>query len=381
MENKFICNICGNSDFRYIGYKNGKPYCRRCMTFQGKNVNYVPRIKGDVEYDIDFSLTEEQKIISKKIKQNYIDGKNTLLNAVCGAGKTEIVYEVMAYVLSNGGKVGFAIPRKDVVIELEPRIKKAFAKMHVVSVYGGHTHEVDGDIIILTTHQLYRYISFFDLLIVDEIDAFPFQNNELLHTFFKKSIRTNYIFMSATPSGEIIETFVKSKNKIEFLNKRFHGYSIPRPIILKKNIICQIAFILKRIKEYYKQNKPILIFVPTISIGNWLFKILKIWVKSLDYVNSKVPNKDEIINKFKRKELHSLISTSILERGITIENLQVIVFQSDHQIFNSQNLTQIAGRVGRKSKYPKGDIYFLAKIITKEMETTIKNIDAANKYL
>ena len=32
----YKCPICGNSDTRYIGIRNGKPYCRKCITFRGQ---------------------------------------------------------------------------------------------------------------------------------------------------------------------------------------------------------------------------------------------------------------------------------------------------------------------------------------------------------
>ena len=99
---------------------------------------------------------------------------------VFGAGKTELVYKVIFYALSHKQTVAFAIPRRDVVIELFPRIKNAFPNSKVVTVYGGHTGSLTGDIVLLTTHQLYRYEKYFDLIIIDEIDAFPFKDNFVL---------------------------------------------------------------------------------------------------------------------------------------------------------------------------------------------------------
>ena len=60
-----------------------------------------------------------------KVKETFINKKNSLIYAVCGAGKTELVYQTMAYALEQGLQVGFTIPRRDVVIELEKRIKEA----------------------------------------------------------------------------------------------------------------------------------------------------------------------------------------------------------------------------------------------------------------
>ena len=46
----------------------------------------------------------------------------------------------------------------------------------------------DGDIVIFTTHQAFRYIGYFDVLIIDEVDAFPYKDNEQLKKIVKKCI-------------------------------------------------------------------------------------------------------------------------------------------------------------------------------------------------
>ena len=187
--------------------------------------------------------------------------------------------------------------------------------------------------------------------------------------------------MSATPSEKIIEEFKNENSHISYLYKRFHNHAIPVPKVLLRPKLLQIYFILKKIKEYQSKHKPLLIFVPTIGEGEKLLNWLKIFVTSIDLVHSKKENRDELVTKFKKREIGILITTSILERGITIENLQVIVFMADHTLFNDQNLTQIAGRVGRKIKSPTGDVYFLAYELTKAMERSINSINEANKHL
>ena len=42
------------------------------------------------------------------------------------------------------------------------RIKEAFPLNDVVALYGGNTKEKEGDIVILTMHQIYRYENYFD---------------------------------------------------------------------------------------------------------------------------------------------------------------------------------------------------------------------------
>lgn len=201
MEDIFVCPLCGNQDKKYIGYLNNKPYCRRCIQFVGENYDQsLDKEVIDAKTFINYELSKEQKEISSKVLESFINKKNTLIYAVCGSGKTELVFKVIEYSLKNHLKVGFAIPRKDVVIELKDRLSQVFKNNKVISIYGGNTKDLNGDITVLTTHQLYRFDKVFDLLILDEIDAFPYKDNIVLENIFKRSVKGNYILMSATPS-------------------------------------------------------------------------------------------------------------------------------------------------------------------------------------
>ncbi len=129
-------------------------------------VSLTPVSVGSEEYTMQYPLTEKQAEIAMKCAQ-LIDRSDVLINAVCGAGKTELVVLSIAKMLKEGKKVCFAIPRRQVVLELRERLAQYFPKAKVIAVCGGHTAVTDGDLIICTTHQLYRYYQSFDLLILD----------------------------------------------------------------------------------------------------------------------------------------------------------------------------------------------------------------------
>ena len=146
------CDFCSNEDLKYFGKrKDGNYYCRRCISFLGEaaDENFKLNSKNGYLY-IPYRLTEAQEKASSDILRAYKSGKNVLVYAVCGAGKTELVYKVIEYTLQKGGKVGFAIPRRDVVIELAKRLTEAFKNYKVTSVYGGNTNLLIGDIICLS---------------------------------------------------------------------------------------------------------------------------------------------------------------------------------------------------------------------------------------
>ena len=112
---------------------------------------------------------------------------------------------------------------KDVVVELTYRFVDIFKNNRIIAVYGGHSI-IGGRFIVLTTHQLYRYEHYFDLLIMDEIDAFPYKGSEILEAFFKRSIKKNYILMTATPTSELINKFKTPNCDIIQLYSRFHHH-------------------------------------------------------------------------------------------------------------------------------------------------------------
>ena len=381
MMEKYICPRCGNSDQNYVGFLNGKPYCRKCISFRGEDAPEFTSSNALIKLQLNYSLSIEQKRISERVIYNFKRGYDTLINAVCGAGKTELVYGVIEYALKRKLAVAFALPRRDVVIELFERIKEAFPNNKIVSIYGGHTSQLSGDLVVLTTHQLYRFENYFDLIILDEIDAFPYQGSELLETMFKRAKKGPVVMMSATPNEQILKYFHEPKREILELNFRFHMHPLPVPIFAIKFGLFKAMFVIEKLREYRKEKKPCFVFAPTIEIAENLYNFLKRFVSGGNVVHSKRENRNEIIQNFKKKKYQYLVTTAVLERGVTVKNLQVIIFDADHDIYTSESLIQISGRVGRKYDAPEGDVFFVSKKITEHMEKARDTIATKNKYL
>ena len=289
--------------------------------------------------------------------------------------------EVISKVIREGKKVGFTIPRRDVVIELQHRLKEVFHYNSVISVYGGMTEKLYADIVCLTTHQLYRYDRYFDLLIMDEVDAFPYKGNEILESFFKRAIKIDgcYIMLSATPSSSLINKLKSENVSVLELNARFHNHLLPVPKIITKSKLSIFLYLLGKVEYYMKLNKQIFIFTPTIEICEKTYSFLRFLVKNGAYLHSKIMERGRIIEDFKSGLIRYLITTSVLERGVTVKDVQVIVFKADHSIFDRYALIQIAGRVGRKPDAPDGDVLFLGLRKTKEMTKAIERINEVNE--
>lgn len=91
---------------------------------------------------------------------------------------------------------------------------------------------------------------------------------------------------------------------------------------------------------------------------------------------------DDVYRLEKVKDLRNgkyqiVFTTTILERGFTMANLDVIVCNSHN--FSTNALIQIAGRVGRKREDPSGLVLFLHEGITFKMLQARKNIKRMNQ--
>lgn len=373
------CPRCHNRNNAYLYQYKDQYYCRQCIAFSRVNIDdmrITQRVNygfQNVKYHLDFELSSKQQAISHQLLQNYQEKKNSYVWAVCGSGKTEIVFEVIQYALNKGQRVCFCIPRKELVKELYQRISSCFQNIDIGLLYGGCEEKINAQFIICTMHQLYKFENNigFDLMVSDEVDAFPFYNHEVLQEIFQRCCLGYFIKLSATFTKKDIQD-----GELLIMNKRYHGVNlpVPRQILCPKWIQKWIILLLM-----LKKRKRWIIYVPTIQQVEKMVCFLKKFCPNVQGVSSKSKDTQKYIDQLKTYSQYILVSTTLLERGITVENVQVIVFHCEHMIFDERTLIQIAGRVGRKPRFPTGNIYFLTANQSKEIRKCIKTIQRLNQ--
>ncbi|VHI62630.1 helicase conserved C-terminal domain protein [Streptococcus pyogenes] len=138
--------------------------------------------------------------------------------------------------------------------------------------------------------------------------------------------------------------------------------------------------ILKYLKKQRKTGYPLLIFLPTIIMAESVTAILKelLPAEQIACVSSQSQNRKEDITAFRQGKKTILITTIILERGVTFPQIDVFVLGSHHRVYSSQSLVQIAGRVGRSIDRPDGTLYFFHEGISKAMLLARKEIKEMN---
>jgi competence protein ComFA len=132
-------------------------------------------------------------------------------------------------------------------------------------------------------------------------------------------------------------------------------------------------------KARLEQKEPFLIFfhqIALMEVAEPLFNKLDARIRA---VHASHPNRKEHVQALRNKEIPGLLTTTILERGITIPNVQVAVVGAEQLIFNKGALIQIGGRVGRSMQYPTGDFVLFHQGITYAMDEAKNEIIKLNK--
>jgi len=375
------CNRC-NGDNIMIDYNEIK-YCLDCYQFQEINsekfllreFRQVNDIKPELV--LKFKLSSQQNLGSKFLENCYKKRKNAFLQAVCGAGKTEIVLSTILTALTLGERVCFIVPRVEIIKQVSERMKSYFPKTKILTLFGGNNIVDDSPLVISTPQQLIKFYQEFDLIIIDEVDAFPYINNPFLDRLVQKSKKLNAIEfqMSATITKKIT-SLINNNFEYYLIAQRYHNRDLAIPKFIKSNSFFD-AINLNLILKYDSNNKPLIIYVSSIKKGYILKSILNKKNINVAIITSESKYKKTLIKDFQNLKYTTLISTTILERGVTFPRVNVLVLEADQEIFNEATLIQIAGRVGRN--LDEGEIIFSSKFISDEMVKAKKTILEFNR--
>jgi competence protein ComFA len=389
------CIFCGSRHCYTCTNCQTMGIAKSCIPLYSVAYPDFPRTPSVIEPRLDFELTPPQQRASAELVK-FLDSENPsfLVWAVCGGGKTEVSFNIVAKVLSAGARVLVAIPRKDVVIELAPRFQKAFPEVPVTALFGGSGERYsDTPLTLATTHQCLRFFQGFDLVILDEADAFPYQGSAMLHYAVRRSLKCNgrLVIMTATPDKTMVEKAHAGKIPYVSIPARYHRQPLIIPELIKLDIKFTEnpnrsweppAYVQQFLLKVKSEGRKALIFLPTIKLIEEFGAALVKWagIKGVrgECAHSRSVNRAEVKTGILNREIDFLVTSTIFERGITIPDLDVLVLFADNQtIFDSRTLIQIAGRASRLGD--PAQVIFVAKTISGAMKECCQWIETMNR--
>lgn len=378
------------------------PYVCVPMTRDGE---HYPRLNGERPLKWTGSFSVAQATAAECARRFVADGNQEgrfLIWAVCGAGKTELIFPSIDETLASGGQVLVATPRKDVVLELAPRLARAFPATKIIAVHGSSLEKwQDAQLVISTTHQVIRYYRRFALVIVDEVDAFPFRGDRMLYRAVERAAAGwgKRLFLSATPPAELTKKLVQkrffqitpSSRTHVMLPLRYHGHPLPVPQIMQEQRLehklrtgMRMERLLNDITDTLDADRQLFLFVPRIEwielVLSYLRRFLPRYDSQMAGVHASDSEREKKVASFREKRLRLIVTTTILERGVTIPRSDVIVLGADSGVFDEAALVQIAGRVGRSADAPDGMVRFILAGSSRVPYAAVKQIKRMNRF-
>ncbi|MEK4849502.1 helicase-related protein [Paenibacillus sp. FSL H7-0756] len=313
-----------------------------------------------------------------------------LLWAVTGAGKTEMIFPLLEAALAAGGRALIATPRRDVVLELAPRLARAFPADVPAVLYGGSEDRLRRSRITLaTTHQLLRFHQAFDLVIIDEIDAFPYHNDPMLDYAARQVCKPGgrFILLSATPPAELQRLARSGRLPHARVPIRFHGHPLPVPRHIRMPPLHRClkqgripAGLRSALQRSIDRKAQIFLFVSRIAHIEGLLQLLRRMFPeiSIEGTSSQDPGRAEKVLKFRDGTISLLVTTTILERGVTVPHSDVFILDADSGLFDEAALVQMAGRAGRSKDDPAGNVIFASTEWSRSQRAAISQIRSMN---
>lgn len=385
-----------------IEANTSRVYCLNCLQMgrmiQGEYLYASPQrvvVKPVAETVLTWQGTlssEQERAAEDLIRSLEVPAYPHAIIAVTGAGKTEMIFPVLAQVLKKGGRAAIASPRIDVCLELFPRLQQAFTSVALLLLYGDAEEAYQyTSLVICTTHQLLRFEHAFDLLIIDEVDAFPYARDSSLHFAVKRAVKPEggkLVYLTATPDDDMMQAVKRGELTQTVLPARYHGYPLPEPEFKwvgnwSQSIArCQKRSKLWRLLRNFLALEGVkLIFMPQITLAEALFGWLSQSLPDcrMACVHSKDPERKAKVQALREGQYDALISTTILERGVTFTNCHVCIVGAENDLYVTSALVQMSGRVGRKSDYPTGQLIYAHGGVSRSMQRARKQIKQMNQ--
>lgn len=316
-----------------------------------------------------FKLTEDQLKSVDDIYNDLTSNKrmNRLIEGDVGSGKTIVAF-ISLYINHLSGYQGVLMAPTEVLANQHYNNIKKFMNINIEILTGSTKSKDKKDIlkrlknkeidILIGTHSLFSDDVIYNnlgLVITDEQHRFGVNQRASLKN---KGITPDILYLSATPIPRTYALTIYGDMDISIINTVPNGKK-EIITILKKN--SDIKDVLTMMLEELKKKHQIYVIAPLAedsdssdlesvnALSDKMNKALgKVANIGIMYGKMDTNDKDNVMNKFKNQELDILVSTTVIEVGVDVENATMIVI-FDAERFGLSTLHQLRGRVGRNT--------------------------------
>jgi ATP-dependent DNA helicase RecG len=334
-------------------------------------LNIRDEIMAKIKQNLQFTLTVSQvntlKQILDDIKKPY--PMHRLLQGEVGCGKTVVASFAIAICCDCGFQAALMVPTEVLAYQHKETLDKIFdglpfktevltsslSKKEMERIYTGlKTGNIN---IIIGTHALIQQDVEFKnlaLVIIDEQHKFGVAQRALLP---KKGKNPHCLVMSATPIPRSLALSLYGDLDISAIRDLPHDRILAKTEWVKQD---KRQWVYDFLKERINEGRQAYMVYPVIeesdsedlkSLEQMYGRLKKIFSSlkvAIFHGRLNPKEKLEVINKFKQGQIDILVSTTVVEVGVNIENATVMVIENPER-FGLAQLHQLRGRIQRSS--------------------------------
>ena len=337
--------------------------------------DYVMKDKAETAKFIEalpYSLTNAQKKVWEEINLDMQSehSMSRLIQGDVGSGKTIVAVMSLLTAVSNGYQAALMAPTEVLAKQHVLSIGKLFQAQGVqcnIEIVTGsmgakakreaYERIASGEVnIIIGTHALIQDKVIYQnlaLVVTDEQHRFGVKQRE---TFAGKGKNPHILVMSATPIPRTLAIILYGDLDLSVIDE------LPANRLPIKNCVVGIDYRQKAyqfIEEQVREGRQCYIICPMVEESEHLevenvtdyTQMVQQNIAStiqVEYLHGKMKQtqKDDIMERFAKNEIQVLVSTTVIEVGIDVQNATVMMVENAER-FGLAQLHQLRGRVGR----------------------------------
>jgi late competence protein required for DNA uptake (superfamily II DNA/RNA helicase) len=314
------------------------------------------------------TLVEEyEKIVHKVLHWN--DSKEKILNIVSVPYNTSAIFvDVILKYVTNKRKVLFVTNEEHEKIDIIDNIKKysSFRDYSYIRKGTGATN-IRASLFISNHENALNFSQEFELVIYDDVSSFSRYRKYEILDFLASQCRAG-----ARVICRSVEPVFQNAFCIDLPVKDCKlPIAEPRIITTRIDVNKEIPYVVYEYLNWsIESDRKVVILVPDEERGENVYGYLSIFREKLHnnimYFNKEI-NKKSIVNFMKSKS-GIIIMKYNEELNIDLVDTDIMVYFADDKCFDYKRLVYICGKVGRSPGLGNGEVIFLAREMTKEME-------------
>lgn len=354
---------------------------KRKLNSKDKGIKYKIFTEELIELkeSLKFELTGDQ---NKAIKQILLEQKteyaiNRLLQGDVGSGKTIVALITIFNVIMNGYKACLIVPTEILAMQHYKDAIELFEKFNIkIKLLVGSVKikekkqmkeefKKDEPMLIIGTHAVLEddvEIKNLGYVIFDEQHRFGVsQRSKLIQK--SNEINCDVLVMTATPIPRTLFLYIYNDMDVSIIKELPSNRKKVTTVHLKQQDKEELY---KALKEEIENGGQCYVVCPLIEESEKLnnlisvdsiqseFKQSMLGEYNIEVLHGKLDNKSKnhIMDRFKEGNIDILISTTVIEVGVSVANATVIVIINAER-FGLSQIHQLRGRVGRGSKAGK----------------------------